>query len=107
MLTLVEAAKLSATNGESKRAAVIAMFAAASQWLSSLIFKDIPGNAYGYNREGALPGVAFRGVNESYTESTGIINPLVEALRIGGGDLDVDMAILKTQGEASARRTKR
>jgi hypothetical protein len=98
-LTLVEAAKLSATNGETKRAAVIAMFAQASQWLSAMPFKDIAGNAYAYNREGALPGVAFRGINESYTESTGIINPLTEALRICGGDLDVDMAILKTQGE--------
>lgn len=98
-LTLVEAAKLSATNGETKRAAVISMFAQASQWLSALPFKSIPGNAYAYNREGSLPGVAFRGINESYTESTGIINPLTEALRICGGDLDVDMAILKTQGE--------
>lgn len=98
-LTLVEAAKLSATNGETKRAAVIAMFAQASQWLSAMPFKPIQGNAYAYNREGSLPGVAFRGVNESYTESTGIINPLTEALRICGGDLDVDMAILKTQGE--------
>lgn len=98
-LTLVEAAKLSATNGETKRAAVIAMFAQQSQWLSALPFKNIAGNAYAYNREGALPGVAFRGINESYTESTGIINPLTEALRICGGDLDVDMAILKTQGE--------
>jgi hypothetical protein len=99
-LTLVEAAKLHATNGETKRAAVIAMFAQASQWLSGLPFKDIQGNAYAYNREGTLPGVAFRGVNESYTESTGIVNPLAEALRICGGDLDVDVAILKTQGEA-------
>lgn len=98
-LTLVEAAKLAANNGETKRAGVIAMFARASQWLASLPFMDIQGNAYAYNREGALPGIAFRGVNESYTESTGIINPLVEALRIAGGDLDVDTAILKTQGE--------
>lgn len=98
-LTLVEAAKLHATNGETKRAAVIAMFAQASQWLSALPFKPIQGNAYAYNREGALPGVAFRGINESYTESTGIVNPLTEALRICGGDLDVDVAILRTQGE--------
>lgn len=98
-LTLVEAAKLSATNGEEKKAAVIAMFAAESQWLSRLPFKPIQGNAYAYNREGALPGVAFRGVNESYTESTGVVNPMTEALRICGGDLDVDMAILRTQGE--------
>lgn len=99
-LTLIEASKLAANNGETKRAAVIAMFARESAWLRSLIFKPIQGNAYAYNLEGTLPGVAFRGVNESYTESTGIINPKVEMLRIAGGDLDVDMAILKTQGES-------
>lgn len=98
-LTLIEAAKLSATNGETKRAAVISMFARESSILAAFPFEDIAGNAYSYNREGALPGVAFRGVNEAYVESVGVINPLVEALRIGGGDLDVDMAILKTQGE--------
>lgn len=98
-LTLIEAAKLSATNGETKRAAVISMFARESAILAALPFEDIQGNAYSYNREGALPGVAFRGVNEAYVESVGVINPLVEALRIGGGDLDVDLAILKTQGE--------
>jgi hypothetical protein len=98
-LTLVEAAKLAANNGETKRAAVIAMFARESALLAALPYKNIQGNSYAYNREGALPGIAFRGVNESYTESTGIINPLQEALRICGGDLDVDMAILKTQGE--------
>lgn len=98
-LTLVEAAKLHATGGETKRAAVIAMFAQESDLLMAMPFKNITGNAYAYNREGSLPAVAFRGINESYTESTGVINPLVEALRIAGGDLDVDTAILKTQGE--------
>ncbi len=96
-LTLIEAAKLAANEGETKRAGVITMFAR-SPILAAIPWKDIQGNAYAYNREGVLPGVAFRGVNEAYTESTGVINPLVEALRICGGDLDVDTAILQTQG---------
>jgi hypothetical protein len=50
--------------------------------------------------EAKLPGVAFRGYNESYAESTGIINPQVEVLRIAGGDLDVDKALIKTRGES-------
>ena len=65
-LTLLESAKIAVDEGETKKAAVIAMFARASTWLASLNFRDIPGNAYAYNREGVLPGVAFRGVNESY-----------------------------------------
>lgn len=97
-LTLVEAAKLAANRGETVRAAVIAMFARASSWMSQLPWMTIQGNAYAYNREGQLPGVAFRGVNESYTPSTGVINPLVEALRISGGDLDVDAALVRWFG---------
>ncbi|MHB1065598.1 MAG: major capsid protein [Georgenia sp.] len=95
-LTILEAAKLNP--GEVVRGAVVEMFARESDILLALPFKPISGNAYSYSREGALPGVAFRGVNESYTESTGIVNPLTEALKISGGDLDVDNFILKTQG---------
>lgn len=98
MLTLVEAAKLMANQGQTVRAGVIAMFARASDVLAAMPFGDIAGNAYAYSREGALPAVAFRGVNESYTESTGVVNPLVEALRICGGDLDVDTFIVQTGG---------
>lgn len=97
-LTLVESAKLAANNGETVRASVIAMFARASDLLMALPYRTIQGNAYSYNREGALPGVAFRGVNESYTASTGVINPLTESLRICGGDLDVDNFLVDTHG---------
>lgn len=97
-LTLLESAKLAANNGDTKRAGVIAMFAQMSAWLRAMTFSNIQGNAYAYNREGALPGVAFRGINESYTESTGVINPQAEALRIAGGDLDVDTALVKMHG---------
>jgi len=97
-LTLVEAAKVMANSGQTIRSSVISMFARASDLLMAMPFKDITGNAYAYNREGTLPSVAFRGVNESYTASTGVINPLVEALRICGGDLDVDNFIIQTGG---------
>ena len=102
MLTLLESAKLALNNGEVKRAAVISMFAQQSAWLRAMNFTNILGNSYGYNVEGALPGVAFRGINESYPESTGIINPQAEMLRIAGGDLDVDKALVKMHG-ASVR----
>jgi len=101
-LTLREAAKLMEDEGDTKRAAVIEMFAESSDILDAMPFIDIMGNAYKYDQEATLPGVAFRGVNESYTASTGIINPQTEALYIAGGDLDVDTFIVKTGG-ASAR----
>jgi len=97
-LTLIEAIKIARNEGKEIKAAVIGMFAAASAILQVVPFKNIAGNAYAYNREGELPGVAFRGVNEAYPASTGIINPRVEALRICGGDLDVDTHIIRTLG---------
>lgn len=96
-LTLVEAAKLH--SGDVVRSAIIELYARSSDVLMVLPFEDITGNAYKYNREETLPGIGFRGVNEGYTESTGILNPQTEPLVIAGGDLDVDMFILKTMGE--------
>lgn len=99
MLTLVEAAKRAANRGEVERAAVIETYAQATDILRVLPFINIDGNALRYNQESALPGIGFRGVNESYTESTGVLNPVTEPLVIAGGDLDVDKFIVKTMGE--------
>lgn len=95
-LTLVEAAKLE--TGDVYRQAVIEMYAGSSDILGALPFTSIAGNAYKYNREQSLPGVGFRGVNEAYTASVGVLNPLTEALVIAGGDLDVDKFITTTMG---------
>lgn len=97
-ITLLEAAKAAFNGGETKRAGIISTFARSSAWLANLLFRSIPGNSYAYNQEGVLPGVAFRGINESYTPSAGIINPAAEALRVAGGDLTVDPALVKMFG---------
>lgn len=95
-LTLLEAAKLH--SGDVLRSAIIELYAGSSDILATLPFVNISGNALKYNREEALPGVGFRGVNEAYSESTGVLNPITEALVIAGGDLDVDKFIVDTQG---------
>ena len=97
-LTLLEASKRN--SGDVVRSAVIQMFAENSQLLSVIPWEDIPGGALAYTQEGKLPGVAFRGFNEAYDESVGIVNPQVETLRLAGGDLDCDKALLKTRGES-------
>lgn len=96
-LTLVEASKLH--SGEVLRSAVIEMFAKSSDIVAALPMEDIPGGVLKYNREGALPGVAFRGVNESYTASTGVLNPIMDGTFIIGGDIDVDLYTLATRGD--------
>ena len=97
MALLLEQANL--LSSDQYRQGVVEEFAAASSILERLDFLDVAGNAYAYNVEGALPGVAFRGVNESYTPSTGIINPQTEVLKIAGGDLIVDAHIIRSRGE--------
>lgn len=96
-VTLLQASEMALGNDEVKRASIIELFAK-PDILRVIPFLDIQGGAYTYIQEGQLPGVAFRGINESYTTSTGVINPQVERLRIVGGDLDVDKALIKTHG---------
>jgi len=94
-LLLEEADKLSQ---DQLRAGVIEVFVQNSPILERLDFLPLLGGAYTYNMEESLPGIAFRGVNESYTPSTGVINPQTETLRIAGGELDVDAHIIRTRG---------
>ena len=96
-VTLLQAAEMANGRDEVKRGAIIELFAE-PDLLRVLPFLDIQGGAYSYIQEGQLPGVAFRGINESYTTTSGVVNPQVERLRIAGGDLDVDKSLLKTHG---------
>lgn len=103
-LTLVEAAK--SHSGDVYRQGIIETIGTqGGSVLSVLPFIDINGGAYAYNREHALPSVGFRGINEAYDTSVGIINPQTEVLTIFGGNLDVDKAIIKMNGE-DARDTQ-
>lgn len=103
-LTLIEAAKQ--FDGDVKRQAVIELIADSSQLFAAVPFENITGNAISYDREETLPGVAFRGVNEAYTEDAGVLNPLTEKLSILGGDLDVDRFIVQTMSGDSQRSTR-
>jgi hypothetical protein len=100
-LTLLEAAKLVQ---DPLQRGVIEIFPRVSPVLERLPFFNVNGQAYKYNQEQTLPGIAFRGINESYTESTGVVNPCVEALYILGGLSYVDRALVKTQGNVNDLR---
>jgi hypothetical protein len=54
-----------------------------------------------------LPGVAFRGINESYTATTGVINPLVEQTFIAGGEIKVDIALTRRFGPQRRAREEK
>lgn len=100
-VTLQESAKLST---DDLQIGVIETFVQTSPILDRLPFIDIQGNSYAYNAEATLPGVAFRNVNEAYTESTGVINQKTENLYILGGDADVDRFIEQTRSNLNDQR---
>lgn len=100
-LTLPEAAKLST---DTLQRGVIEIFARTSAILEMMPWMEIQGNAYKYNQEAILPGVGFRGVNEAYEESHGVVNQFSEGLVIAGGDVDVDRFIVQTRGNVNDQR---
>lgn len=100
-VTLAEAALLST---DDLQRGVIETFVQESSILDRIPLMDIEGNAYAYNEEATLPGVAFRSVNEAYTESTGTVNQKSESLVILGGDADVDRFIVQTRGNLNDQR---
>lgn len=100
-VTLAEAAKLS--NNTLARG-VMETFVQVSPVFDRLPLMNILGNAYAYNVEATLPGVAFRAVNEAYVESTGTFNQRTETLSILGGDADVDKFIVETRGNLNDQR---
>ena len=77
---------------------VIETFAKSSAILDALPFKSIEGNALAYNQESVLPGIGFRGINKAYAESVGVLLPLTEKIKIMGGDMDTDKALVKMYG---------
>lgn len=100
-VTLAQAAVLSEND---LQRGVIETFVIESSVLDRLPLMPIEGNAYSYNVEATLPGVAFRAVNEAYVESTGTVNQRSESLVIMGGDADVDNFIVKTRGNLNDQR---
>lgn len=56
-------------------------------------FVEVDGFTYSYNRQETLGGIAFRGLNETFTNDTGVVNPQVESLAILGGTVQTDRQI--------------
>lgn len=96
-MTLLEASKRH--SGDVVRAGLIEVFARSNPLVEALRWLDIPGGSYHYSQEAKLSGVAFRGINDTYNESTSIVVPQTEVLRILGGEIDVDTALIKMHGD--------
>lgn len=98
-LTLLEAQKHAKTPQE---LAVVTELAA-GQLMSVLPFRNIEGNGLFWKREESLPDVGFRNYNGALAESYGEVSQQSESLKLFGGDVRVDKAIIELEGgEAKA-----
>lgn len=66
--------------------------------LSTLPFREIQGSGLFYKREESLGDVGFRAFNDAYTESYSEVRQYSEALKLFGGDIKVDRAIVELEG---------
>lgn len=96
-LTLLQAQKHARTPQEG---AIITELAA-GQLMSVLPFRSIEGNGLFWKREESLPDVGFRNYNAGYAESYGETSQQSESLRLYGGDIKVDKAIIDLEGSES------
>mgnify|MGYP000529932571 CR=1 FL=1 len=71
-----------------------------SKLLQYMPFRDVQGGGLFYNLTETLPGIGFRGINESFNDSVGVLNPQSEALKLFGGDMTVDVALVDRHGDS-------
>lgn len=93
-LSLPEAAKLST---EVLKKGIIETIIKDSPILQELPFIPIVGNSLAYNQEETLPGVGWYHVGEVWAESTPTFRHLTAALKILGGDADIDNFLKATR----------
>jgi hypothetical protein len=93
-LSLVEAKKHSRNPQE---IAIITELSA-GPLLSTLPFREVQGSGLFYKREENLGDVGFRAFNDGYSESYAEVRQYSEALKLFGGDIKVDRAIVELEG---------
>ena len=96
-LTLLEAQKHASTPQE---LAVVTELSA-GQLLSALPFRTIEGNGLFWKREESLPDVGFRNYNGALAESYAEVSQQSESLKLFGGDIKVDRAIIDMEGSSA------
>jgi hypothetical protein len=96
-LTLAEAKK----HASNPQEAAIITELAAGPLLQNLPFREVQGNGLFWKREESLGDVGFRNFNAGYAESYASVKQHSEALRLFGGDIRVDRAIVDLEGPES------
>lgn len=97
-VSLYQSALIAQNNGEFKKAGILQTFAQASPLLGAIPLVNVQGNSFAWTRTANLGSVQFRAVNGSYSEAAGSVETRTVALKIIGGDLDVDRFLVQTHG---------
>lgn len=100
-VSLYQSALIAQNNGEFKKAGILQTFAQASPLLAAMPLVSISGNSYAWTREANLGSVGFRAVNAALAEAAGSVETRSVALKIIGGDLDVDNFLIQSHGPAT------
>ena len=95
-LTKVEAAKLTQ---DLMLRGVIDTIVRDSPLFQILPFLDVIGTAVTYNREATNPAAAFYDVGDTWTEATPTFTQVTAALKIMGGDADIDRFLQQTYAD--------
>ena len=95
-MTKVEAAKLTQ---DMMLRGVIETIITESMILELLPFMEVTGTAVTYNREATLPAATFYDVGDTWTEATPTFTQVTAALKIMGGDADVDNFLQATYAD--------
>ena len=97
-LTKSEAAKLS---NDLLLRGVIETIVKESALLTFLPFMEVTGTAVTYNREATMPAATFYDVGDTWTEATPTVTQITTALKILGGDADVDNFLQATYADTN------
>src|ERR671917_2829002 len=95
-MTKVEAAKLTQ---DMMLRGVIETIVTESMILELLPFMQVTGTSVTYNREATLPAATFYDVGDTWTEATPTFTQVTAALKIMGGDADVDNFLQQTYAD--------
>lgn len=98
-LTLLEAQK----HARNPQELAVVTELSAGPFMSVVPFRNIEGNGLFWKREESLPDVGFRNYNGALAESYAEVSQQSESLKLFGGDIKVDRAIVDLEGaEAKA-----
>lgn len=83
---------------EQKKKSLVMKVTNESIFMRVLSFIPVDGQDYRYGEQSTLGGIAFRSINENYSDDTGVVNPKVEHLSILGGEVRTDQQLVNKQG---------